>query len=261
MRRALLAVAVLALARGASASEVGCPAELVVPETTATYYESGSVEGQCSLPTPAGAFYAAVTPEVFGDSQACGRCARVTGPEGSIVVRVVDLCLSAICAAGHLDLLGRDALDAIGDPEQGIIDIAWETIACDVGAESMKIQFEGSNPYYLKAQIQDHRYGIAAVEMLDGPLWVVMNRTLDHHFERTGGGPYAMPFTFRITDVHGQSVVTDPIGELVNDVPLDTGVQLAPCPEPGDALAAIAACAALAVRAQRLRSTASSSAP
>ena len=245
MRVPLAAVGLLTLARVAAASEVGCPARIERTDVTATFYESTS-GGACSLPTPPGAFYAAIAAPDWAGSEMCGRCLRVTGPIGTITLQIVDECPE--CPSGHLDLRGQDAFAAIGDPAQGIIPISWETVACDVGETTMQLEFESSNPYYLKVQVQNHRYGVATVEMADGPLWIAMPRTDDDHFVRTGDGPYATPFVFRITDVHGRSVTTDLVDTLVNDVAIDTGVQFETCPEPSGA--ALVALATLAIRSR-----------
>lgn len=251
----ILGAALLLVSAPARASEVGCPAQRSVPEASATSYAApGPETGACSLPSIVAPFAAAIAAPDYDGSEACGRCARVTGPEGAITVQIVDVCVSGECVAGHLDLLGEAAFDAIADPLQGIVPIAWTTVACPVGEGTMKIEFEGSNPFYLKAQVQEHRHGIASLEMADGPLWIEMARTFDNHFERTAGGPFATPLVFRVTDVHGQAVVTDPIDAIVNGVPLDTGVQLAPCPEPAGALAGVAAAGSVtALRARRRR--------
>jgi hypothetical protein len=249
MRVLPVAFGLLTLVRVAAASEVGCPARVERTDVTATFYEA-TVGGACSLPTPPGAFYAAIAAPDWDGSAMCGRCLRVTGPIGTITVQIVDECPDAGCTSGHLDLRGQDAFAAIGDPQQGIIPISWETVACDVGDTTMQLEFEASNPYYLKVQVQNHRYGVAAVEMADGPLWVAMPRTDDDHFVRTGDGPYTTPFVFRITDVHGQSVTTDLVPSLVNDVAIETGVQFETCPEPGGA-APLVAVAALALRSRR----------
>jgi len=181
----------------------------------------------------------------------CGRCARVTGPAGAVTVRIVDMCVSAECEAGHLDL-SENTFPAIADPLLGDVPISWATVACDVGAETMKLEFEGSHAYYLKVQVQNHRYGIASVELRDGASWIAMDRTLDDHFEETEGAPYEGPLVFRITDLHGQVVETAPVAlPIANDVPYDSGVQLAVvCPEPAGALA-VATMLVAALRARR----------
>jgi expansin (peptidoglycan-binding protein) len=247
MRRILLVFASLALPALAAASEVGCPARVVTPSAVATFYEP-SGEGACSLPTSSGEPVVAIASADYAGSEMCGRCLRVTGPEATIDVRVVDECPT--CASGQLDLRGAATFDLIANPIDGIVPISWETIACDVGAETMAMQFEGSNPYYLKAQVQNHRHGIAAVEVETGPSWLAMSRTIDDHFEIVSGTAFPASVGFRITDVHGQIVETQRVG-VVNDLPEDTGVQLAQCPEPESTLASVVALGAVAALLRR----------
>jgi expansin (peptidoglycan-binding protein) len=121
----------------------------------------------------------------------------------------------------------------------------------------MKLEFEGSHSFYLKVQVQNHRYGIASVETKDAgeAAWTEMIRTFDNHFERISGGPFDGPLAFRITDLHGQTVEAAPVATpIANGTPYESGVQLAVvCPEPAGALAVATALVA-ALRAARRRS-------
>lgn len=250
----------LLAAQGAAASEVGCPGRVANPAAVATSYPP-LAEGACSLPTAPGEAFVAIASADYAGSEMCGRCLRVTGPEGTLDVRVVDECPT--CEPGQLDFGGEATFDLIANPLDGRVDVAWETIACDVGDAPMAIQFEGSNPYYLKAQVQDHRHGIAALEVEQGASWAPMTRTADDHFTARSGSGFPASVRFRATDVHGQPVETGPVA-VVNDVPLDTGVQLPACPEPSAVLSTALALAVVASRrrfAQSARSTASSSSP
>jgi expansin (peptidoglycan-binding protein) len=237
----------------AAASEVGCPARMEVAEGQATWFESEPAAGACSLPLPPTTLYAALSFDGEWEGSAhCGRCLRVTGPLGDVTVVVTEVCDG--CPPGSLDL-APDAFDQIANPLDGIVPVAWETVACDVGEANMQLMFEGSHQWYLKVQVQQHRHGIAAVWVRDSEAseWTPMQRTLDNHFELIGvSGAFIAPLRFRIEDVHGQVVETQEIAAIENDTPLDTGVQLEPCPEPGAAGVA-AAGAALAVLAARGR--------
>lgn len=247
---------VLAAPGAAGASEVGCPARLEAAEAQATPFDGAPAIGACSLPLPPVGLYAAVSDDDWAGSEKCGRCLRVTGPHGEATVIVTERCFD--CPPGALEL-SETAFLQIANATSGIVPIAWETVACDVGEQTMQLEFEGSNPYYLKVQVQRHRHGIAAVSFHDASTseWTPMRRTGDNHFEVTGGGPYTMPLRFRIEDVHGQVVETQDVPEIVNATPIDAGVQLQPCPEPGaaGAAAALAALAGLATggRARRAR--------
>ncbi|HEY8494323.1 MAG TPA: expansin EXLX1 family cellulose-binding protein [Myxococcota bacterium] len=240
----------LAAPGAAGASEVGCPARMEVAETQATWFESPPASGACSLPLPPTTRYAALSFDGEWEGSAhCGRCLRVTGPLGEVTVIVTDVCDG--CPPGSLDL-APDAFAQIANPVDGIVPIAWETVACDVGEANMQLMFEGSHQWYLKVQVQQHRHGIAAVWVHDAAssAWTPMQRTNDFHFSVTPGRQLVTPLAFRIQDVHGQVVETQEIAEIVNDTPLDTGVQLQPCPEPGAAgvVAAVVALAGLGAK-------------
>ena len=57
----------------------------------------------------------------------CGQCLLVDGPNGSVKVRVVDVCPG--CAFGDLDL-GAQAFAAIAAPELGRVRVRWRVVPC-----------------------------------------------------------------------------------------------------------------------------------
>ncbi|RIK96160.1 MAG: hypothetical protein DCC71_22620 [Proteobacteria bacterium] len=246
MRRALVLVCVLALARAGAASELGCPSRVVVPDATATFYDP--IGGNaCGLPIAPGEFIAALAEVDWDGSAHCGRCARVAGPLGAVTVRITDYCPSlgnGLCVAGHLDL-SRSAFLEIAAEEQGYVGVAWETVACEVEGP-LRIYFDpSSNPWYGRIQIRNHRYAIASVEARLSGVWTDIPRTAYNAFELfPPGEPIASPLELRVTDVHG-AVVTATV-PFTTGVEHDADAQLAPCPEPDLALGATGALGALA---------------
>jgi expansin (peptidoglycan-binding protein) len=64
-----------------------------VQQGIATYYDFASGDGACMFgPSPDDLDVAAMNAEQWDGSRVCGACARVTGPAGQVVVRIVDLC-------------------------------------------------------------------------------------------------------------------------------------------------------------------------
>ncbi len=57
----------------------------------------------------------------------CGECLAVTGPLGSTLVKVVNLCPS--CIESDLDL-SYAAMATIADPVLGRVPIQWERVEC-----------------------------------------------------------------------------------------------------------------------------------
>ncbi|MCU0670071.1 MAG: hypothetical protein MUF70_12085 [Myxococcota bacterium] len=262
MRTTALFVAIaLALATAsARASEVGCPARIVTPGVTATWYTALGTNA-CAIPVAPGDFVAALAEVDFDGGAHCGRCARVQGPLGAVTVRITDYCPALgnpLCVPGHLDL-GYDAFAAIGNPGAGVIDVDWETVACE--DETISIFFRsGSNAYYARIQVRGARYGVAALEVRDGASWRLATPTIDGHFEHTAVTPLPASFDLRLTDVHGGVVEAAGV-PYTEDAALPTGVQFAACPEPRAAAAALAAVAALAVLQGAARTAARSAAP
>ena len=197
----------------------------------ATWYELATPLVNCSYETSTlPQYYGALNTAQYADAAQCGACARVTGPDGTIDVEIVDQCpidTNPICYEGHIDL-SPAAFDAIGDPVDGIIAIDWEWVACDVTGPIQYVFKEGSSAFWTAVQIRNHRYAIASVQwQSDDGMWHDAVRTDYNYFiadEGMGPGPY----TLRVTDVYGHQVVDDGIA-LAIMTPIDGHAQLDAC--------------------------------
>ncbi|RKP23259.1 barwin-like endoglucanase, partial [Syncephalis pseudoplumigaleata] len=93
----------------------------------ATYYNPGVGTGACGKVHGDNEHIVAI-PKIFFKSAnpnadpMCNTCVRVKGPNGSLVVRITDICPT--CAATAIDL-SPAAFSAIGVMEKGRIDISW----------------------------------------------------------------------------------------------------------------------------------------
>ncbi|HLE51108.1 MAG TPA: expansin EXLX1 family cellulose-binding protein, partial [Anaerolineales bacterium] len=88
----------------------------------ATYYAATGA-GACSFdPSPQDLMVAAMNAEQYDNAAVCGAYLYVTGPQGAVTVRIVDLCPE--CQAGHLDL-SREAFAQIAELPQGRVPITW----------------------------------------------------------------------------------------------------------------------------------------
>jgi expansin (peptidoglycan-binding protein) len=200
----------------------------------ATFYDFGGM-GACLLPfaNPGTALIAAINEPEFADSAFCGRCLRVSGPLGSVVVQVVDLCPFAgnetWCGdRGHLDL-NRPAFAAIANPSWGVVAVDWETVACP-GVGALAIAYDpAANPWWVASQVRQNRYGVAAVDVKRGQSWVSVPRDGNNRYVyEPGGSGDNGPFTFRITDVNGQVVQAAGVPFAAGSVQ-PTSVQLPLC--------------------------------
>lgn len=92
----------------------------------ATYYAADGT-GACGFKaSPNDLNVAALNKSQYAKSW-CGQCALVTGPRGSVKVRIVDLCPG--CAHGDLDL-SEQAFTAIAALSAGRVKITWHVVAC-----------------------------------------------------------------------------------------------------------------------------------
>lgn len=181
----------------------------------ATYYDATG-GGACMFdPSPGDLRVAALNAPQFGAADLCGAWVEVVGPQGSVTVRIVDLCPE--CATGHLDL-SAEAFAAIGNPVDGIIGIEWRLVDAEVaGPISFRFK-EGSSQYWTAVQVRNHRHPVATLEyqLADGS-WRAVARTQYNYFvEEAGMGPG--PYTFRVTDAEGNVVVEPGISLAVAQV-------------------------------------------
>jgi expansin (peptidoglycan-binding protein) len=180
----------------------------------ATYY-SATGEGACSFaPSPEDLMVAAMNAEEYENAAACGSYVQVSGPQGAITVRIVDLCPE--CKAGHLDL-SQEAFGRIADPVQGVVPITWQVVSPALSGPIRYHFKEGSNPWWTAVQIRNHRNPIAKLEYFtpDGH-WVPVRRTSYNYFVQTNPGMGPGPYSFRVTDRYGNLLVDTGLPHVEN---------------------------------------------
>jgi expansin (peptidoglycan-binding protein) len=93
----------------------------------ATYYDADGT-GACGFKaSPNDLNVAAMNGAQYVKKTSCGQCVLVTGPKGTVKVRIVDLCPG--CARGGLDL-SEQAFAAISPLSAGRIKITWHFVPC-----------------------------------------------------------------------------------------------------------------------------------
>lgn len=155
-------------------------------------------------------------------SSGCGICVEghylgtgsgATPPPDTFTALVVDRCPE--CAPGDLDL----ALNG-GD---GRWDIRWKAIDCPVGDTKLSYLFEGSNPFYIKIGVRNHRIAVTQLEIQTRPdvPFVTATRKPDNFFTcKNCTFPMKFPIAVRVTGVNGQ-ILEDRVLKLTNGVLLD----------------------------------------
>jgi len=181
------------------------------PESTnqgeATFYTFADGSGNCSFDaTPNDLLVGAMNATDYADSAACGACAAIDGPDGSVTVRIVDQCPE--CPKGNIDL-SPEAFDHLAQRSLGRVPIKWKYVPCSFSTPSTPLSYrfkEGSSQYWTAVQVRNHRYRIATFEYLkDGAYVRVARESYNYFVEPHGMG--VGPYTFRTTDVYGQVVI------------------------------------------------------
>jgi expansin len=166
-----------------------------------TYYDATG-GGACLFdPSPGDLMIAALNAPDWAGSNWCGACADVTGPKGTVRIRIVDQCPE--CKSGDLDL-SPDAFSKLDALEKGRISISWRFVACDVSGPVRYRFKEGANPYWTAIQIRNSRLPVTKLEWSkDGASFKAMNRADYNYFlDESGVGPD--PFHVRATAIDGQ---------------------------------------------------------
>jgi expansin (peptidoglycan-binding protein) len=192
----------------------------------ATFY-SADGSGNCSFPAaPGDPFVAAMNEADYAGSAACGACVALTGPKGSVTVRVVDRCPE--CRAGDVDL-HPGAFERIAERAAGRVPIRWSYVPCDVSGPAVFHFKDGSNPFWTAVQVRNHRFAVASVERRrpDGT-WAPMARASYNYFLEPGGFGEKGPYALRATDVRGN--VIEGSAAAVSEGDAAAGGQFPACP-------------------------------
>lgn len=169
----------------------------------ATYYDADGT-GNCSFPADPTFLVAAMNTTDYGTATYCGACVEVTGPSGSVVVRIVDRCPG--CAKGDLDL-SQTAFRAVAPLSAGRVDIAWREVACDVSGDMSYELKDGSSQYYAAIQVRNARYRVTKFEAAatgTGAYEEIDRVTYNYFVAPRGLGQG--PFDFRTTDSRGHVI-------------------------------------------------------
>jgi len=172
----------------------------------ATYYNATG-DGACTFgPSPGDLLVAAMDAPEYDNSAVCGEYVLVTGPQGSVTVRIVDLCPE--CQAGHLDL-SQQAFAAIAQLQLGVVPITWQVVSPAIPGPIGYHFKDGSNQWWTAVQIRNSRNPVAKLEYLNSShQWISVPRTDYNYFVQTNPGMGPGPYAFRVTDRYGH-VLTD----------------------------------------------------
>lgn len=178
-----------------------------------TYYNATGA-GNCLFdPSPTNLMVAAMNWTDYDHAALCGAYVQITGPKGTVIVRIVDSCPE--CPAGDVDL-SQEAFALIADLPDGRVPISWRLVSPPLEGPIVYHFKDGSNQWWTAVQIRNHRNPITRFEyMASGGVFKEAPRTDYNYFvESSGMGPG--PYTFRVTDVFGQVIVDSGVLHVEN---------------------------------------------
>jgi expansin (peptidoglycan-binding protein) len=169
----------------------------------ATYY-AATGDGACGFgPSPNDLNVAAMDIAEWNGSAVCGECVAVTGPKGSVTVRIVDQCPD--CESGHLDL-SQQAFAQIADVSAGNVAVTWQVVACQVTGNIVYAIKDGSSQYWTGLQVRNSRLPVTRLELMQGGSWGDVARTDYGYFVATSGvGPGS--YQVRVTAQGGATLI------------------------------------------------------
>jgi expansin (peptidoglycan-binding protein) len=180
---------------------------------TATHYVLQGLPN-CSYPSPpADGLFAALPPAEYASAAACGGYLQVTGPDGSVRVKVVDQCPD--CAAGHVDL-SEAAFARLAPLSAGLIKVSYAPASDPPlpGPVSIEVK-QGSSQYWLALLADNTGNPLASVQVKTSSGWLSLARaSYNYWIAQSGSG--AGPFTVRLTDTQGHQAT-------VSGIALDPG--------------------------------------
>ena len=151
----------------------------------------------------------------------CGMCVEADGPAGTAIIQIVDECpdcwdrsssgqilTGTNTKFGDIDLSPAAFEAVVGHQDVGIGDFDWHEVSCP-WTTPIHIIIEGSNQWYAKVIIGNHKNRIASVEVSDngGSSWVSMERGMDNGWVK---GSLSSPTKeLKITDIYGSEIIME----------------------------------------------------
>jgi expansin (peptidoglycan-binding protein) len=209
-----IAAVVLALGIGQVTQSQACAAVLSAAAAsgtsaqTATHYVLQGLPN-CSYPSPpADGLFAALPPAEYASAAACGGYLQVSGPDGSVRVKVIDQCPD--CASGHIDL-SEAAFSRLAPLSAGLINVSYAPVSDPPlpGAVSVEVK-QGSSQYWLALLADNTGNPLASVQVQTPSGWLSLARaSYNYWIAQSGSGPG--PFTVRLTDTQGHQATVSGI--------------------------------------------------
>ncbi len=194
----------------------------------------------CSYSPPADGLYVALPAPEYAGAADCGGYLEVSGPDGSVRVKVIDQCPE--CAAGHIDL-SEAAFARLAPLPAGLVNVSYTLLADPAlpGPVSVEVK-QGSSQYWLALLADNTGNPLAKVQVETASGWLSLARASYNYWIAPSGAGQG-PFTVRLTDTRGHQVTVSGI-TLSPGAVQSTGTWMygaGPAPAPPTAGASLAA--------------------
>jgi expansin (peptidoglycan-binding protein) len=205
---ASVATAIL-VAQTSGAACAAVPATVTARSGSATFYTTGHGGGNCGFGASPDDLFVALGPGEYAAAGACGSYLDVTGPRGTVRVKVTDQCPG--CAAGQIDL-SKQAFARIADTSAGQVAVSYRPVTNPALAGPLTVRIKsGSSRYWLAVLVDNHGNALSTVEVKSGGGFVKLARQ-DYNYWLKANGAGPGPYTLRITDVAGHVATVSGIG-------------------------------------------------
>ena len=174
---------------------------------TATHYVLTGLPN-CSYSPPADGLYVALPAPEYAGAADCGGYLEVSGPDGSVRVKVIDQCPE--CAAGHIDL-SETAFARLAPLSAGLVNVSYTPLADPAlpGPVSLEVK-QGSSQYWLALLADNTGNPLAKVQVETASGWLSLARASYNYWIAASGAGQG-PFTVRLTDTQGHQVTVSGI--------------------------------------------------
>lgn len=206
-----------------TASQTNEPAEQAAPAMAFTQPRSGEAtfyratgEGNCSFAAGADRQVAAISNQDYADAALCGAYLNVTGPQGSVTVRVTDRCPG--CKPGSLDL-SREAFEQIAAKSSGRMPVTWQVVAGPVSGPIRYHYKAGATRYWTAIQVRNHKWPVSKLAILPNGAsrWLELERRAYNYFvhpETIAAGPLRVRVTAATGEVL-EDILPEPTGNTL----------------------------------------------
>lgn len=128
----------------------------------ATYYQATG-KGNCSFDASDDLMVVAINTKDYATAALCGTHIAVNGPDGTVIVRVVDRCPG--CKQGGLDL-SRQAFERISTLDKGRVPVTWKVVEGPVSGPVAYHYMDGTTRYWAAIQVRNHRWPVGSLEIM-----------------------------------------------------------------------------------------------